>query len=116
MDTHALFTTIMQHAKTLLHADRCSLFLIDYGTKEFWSFVTDSEIEFRFPVTKGIIGEVAKNKESLNIKDAYKSAFFNAEIDAQSAYRTKSILCVPVLTSDDHMVGVIEMINKVDER
>ena len=93
LDTHALFTTIMQHARMLLHADRCSLFLIDYETDEFWSFVTDSEIEFRFPVTKGIIGEVAKTRKPLNIKDAYKSNFFNAEIDAQSGYRTKSILC-----------------------
>ena len=115
LDTHALFTTIMEHARVLLHADRCSLFLIDYETEEFWSFVTDSEIEFRFPVTKGIVGEVAKTRKALNIKDAYKSDWFNAEIDAQSGYRTKSILCLPVLTSNDHMVGVIEMINKLDE-
>ena len=44
-----------------------------------------------------------------------RSTFFNAEIDAQSGYRTKSILCLPVMTSNDHMVGVIEMINKLDD-
>lgn len=52
--------------------------------------------------------------QPLNIIDAYKHPTFNAEVDAQSGYRTKSILCVPIKTTDGFVVGVIEMINKLE--
>lgn len=114
LDTQQMFQTIMDSARSLLSCDRCSLFLIDHDTDEFWSYVTESEgVEFRFPLDKGIIGEVAKTEKPLNIPDAYKVPSFNAEADVQSGYRTKSILCLPVVTSDGHIVAVIEMINKV---
>jgi adenylate cyclase len=63
LDSHTMFQTIMDSARSLMHCDRCSLFLIDHDTKEFWSFVTDSEVQFRFPVTKGVIGESLKNNK-----------------------------------------------------
>eukprot|EP00520_Triparma_pacifica_P017633 CAMPEP_0118661916 /NCGR_PEP_ID=MMETSP0785-20121206/16542_1 /TAXON_ID=91992 /ORGANISM="Bolidomonas pacifica, Strain CCMP 1866" /LENGTH=1391 /DNA_ID=CAMNT_0006555403 /DNA_START=25 /DNA_END=4197 /DNA_ORIENTATION=+ len=116
LDTQHMFQTIMDSARSLLACDRCSLFLIDHETDEFWSYVTESEgVEFRFPLDKGIIGQVALNRSTLNIPDAYKVPSFNAEADLQSGYRTKSILCLPVITSDDHMVAVIEMINKLED-
>ncbi|GMH60020.1 hypothetical protein TL16_g02949 [Triparma laevis f. inornata] len=115
LETHTMFQTIMNSARDLLGCDRCSLFLIDHETEEFWSYVTESDgVEFRFPMSKGIIGQVAEDKNTLNIEDAYKVASFNAEADAQSGYRTKSILCMPVMTAEGHMVAVIEMINKLD--
>ena len=66
-------------------------------------------------MSKGIIGQVAKTQEILNIPDAYEVPNFNAEADAESGYRTKSILCMPVITVEGHMVAVIEMINKLEE-
>ncbi|GMH97136.1 hypothetical protein TrST_g5389 [Triparma strigata] len=115
LETHTMFQTIMNSARDLLGCDRCSLFLIDHDTEEFWSYVTESDgVEFRFPMSKGIIGQVAEDKNTLNIEDAYKFPSFNAEADAQSGYRTKSILCMPVVTAEGHMVAVIEMINKLD--
>lgn len=116
LDTQHMFQTIMDSARSLLACDRCSLFLIDHETDEFWSYVTESEgVEFRFPLSKGIIGQVALQRRALNIPDAYKVPSFNAEADLQSGYRTKSILCLPVITSGDHIVAVIEMINKLED-
>mmetsp|Transcript_26026 Transcript_26026/g.51916 ORF Transcript_26026/g.51916 Transcript_26026/m.51916 type:complete len:1410 (-) Transcript_26026:21-4250(-) len=116
LETHTMFQTIMDSARSLLHCDRCSLFLIDHDTEEFWSYVTESDgVEFRFPMSKGIIGQVARDKSTLNIPDAYNVPSFNAEADAESGYRTKSILCMPVVTVEGHMVAVIEMINKLDD-
>ena len=116
LETHAMFQTIMDSAQSLLHCDRCSLFLIDHETEEFWSYVTESDgVEFRFPMSKGIIGQVAREESTLNIPDAYDVPSFNAEADAESGYRTKSILCMPVVTVEGHMVAVIEMINKHDD-
>ena len=115
LDSHAMFQTIMDSARELMHCDRCSLFLVDHDTQEFWSFVTESSgVEFRFPLTKGVIGESFASSSPLNIPDVYKHPTFNAEIDAQSGYRTQSVLCVPIKTRDGFVVGVIEMINKLD--
>ena len=71
-----------------ISAHRCSLFLVDHETEEFWSYVTESDgIEFRFPITKGIIGQVAKEQRTLNIADAYNFPSFNSEADRRSGYR-----------------------------
>jgi hypothetical protein len=38
---------------------------------------------------------------------------FNPDFDRASGYRTKSILCMPLLGIDGTLVGVIQLINKV---
>ena len=44
--------------------------------------------------------------------DACQDSRFNPDFDKASGYRTKSILCMPLLGLDDTLVGVIQLINK----
>ena len=48
----------------------------------------------------------------LNIKNAYKDARFNSDIDKKTGFRTRTILCHPVLSSSNRLLGVIQMVNK----
>ena len=66
---------------------------------------------FRFPVGTGIAGFVAETGETLNVHDVYKDPRFNASIDQQTGYNTKSILCMPICIRGQ-VIGVIQMINK----
>ena len=69
---------------------------------------------------KSIAGYVAKTGKAVVIHDAYAIGdevpyAFNTSFDITSKYRTKSILAVPLATSRDKTVGVLQMINSLDE-
>merc|ERR1719453_2221385 len=85
------------HAKELVQADRCSVFILDTQRGELWSVSTDTGKEIRIPKDKGIAGECCMEKKIINIEDAYKDPRFNPALDKASGYHTQSILAVPIL-------------------
>jgi GAF domain-containing protein len=48
----------------------------------------------------------------VNAPDAYAVPFFNRDVDQQTGYRTKSILCVPVATPEGRPFAVMTLLNK----
>jgi len=110
-----LLQVIAQKTMEVLEADRCSLFLYDEIRNELWSKVAEGLgdlKEIRFSLDRGIAGEVATTRTGINIPDAYTDPRFNAEIDKQTGYRTHSILCLPMNSSNGRLIGVIEVLNK----
>lgn len=109
-----LFTTIMDRAKELLHVDRCTLFLVDGIKDELWSLVANGTEEIRIPKHSGIVGAVVSSKKKINIQDAYLDERFNPDVDRQTGYRTKSVLCMPIFANNsEEVIGVMQMINKI---
>ncbi len=100
----------------ILHADRASLFLVDSERGELWSQVAQSEgerpLQIRIPLSTGIAGHVATTGETLNIPDAYGHPLFNREVDRQTGYRTRSILCVPITDSRGRVFAAVQLLNK----
>ncbi len=113
-DLDRLLGIILGGASKLLRADRSSLFLVDEARGELYSRIAQkSEIkEIRFPMKMGLAGHVATAREILNIPDAYDDPRFNRAFDKQTGYRTKSVLCIPLVTHEDKVVGVLQVINK----
>ncbi|KAK3612701.1 hypothetical protein CHS0354_042228 [Potamilus streckersoni] len=119
MDT--VIMKIMNYAKKLVNADRASLFLLDSKTNELYARIFDTgpfdenmpRKEIRFPMDKGVAGHVASTGEVLNIPDAYMDKRFNREVDMQTGYRTKSILCMPIYIRGN-TIGVVQMVNKLN--
>ncbi|XP_071150594.1 probable 3',5'-cyclic phosphodiesterase pde-5 isoform X23 [Mytilus edulis] len=115
MDT--VIMKIMNYAKKLVNADRASLFLLDTKTTELYARIFDTgkehvpQKEIRFPMDKGVAGHVASTGQVLNITDAYNDGRFNREVDMQTGYRTKSILCMPIYIRGS-IIGVVQMVNK----
>eukprot|EP00002_Diphylleia_rotans_P021272 TRINITY_DN4145_c0_g1_i1.p1 TRINITY_DN4145_c0_g1~~TRINITY_DN4145_c0_g1_i1.p1 ORF type:complete len:1039 (+),score=218.80 TRINITY_DN4145_c0_g1_i1:60-3176(+) len=114
LDLNSLCQLIMMKSRDLLEADRCTLYLIDKETNELWSKFADRQGEIRIPMGMGISGYVAQSGETLNIRDAYQDPRFNPDFDKKTGYKTKSILCMPIRNADDEIIGVTQMINKVD--
>ena len=94
--------------------NRSSLFLYDPKTDELWSKIAQGLLikEIRFPSGVGVAGDVAKTRKTANIPDAYLDKRFNPEFDRKSNYRTKSILCMPLVGDKGQLVGVIQVLNK----
>jgi class 3 adenylate cyclase/putative methionine-R-sulfoxide reductase with GAF domain len=110
----SLLDLIIQNVKSVMNADRATLFLVDTERRELFSRVAlGSKEEIRIPFGTGIAGFVAQSRETVNIQDAYSDSRFNSDNDHKSGYRTKSILCMPVYNSNKGIIGVIQVLNKV---
>ena len=109
-----LLTIIAQEIKQALNADRCTVFLLDEEKHQLWSKVAlGLEMqEIRFDSNLGLAGHVATTGETVNIKDAYTDNRFNKEIDLQTGYKTKTILCMPIRNLSHQIVGVFQVLNK----
>ena len=116
-DIDELLRVIAEETKNAISADRCTVFLWDKDTDELWSKVAlglDSSQEIRFPADKGLAGYVVKSGETLNIIEAYDDPRFNPEVDKKTGYRTKTILCMPIINNNQEIIGAFQVINKID--
>ena len=109
-----LLGLIMEKITPLMGAERSTMFLVDEETDHIWSKITQGEdlLEIRQAMGTGISGWVAKTGKSINIKDAYQDPRFNKEIDQQTGYRTRSILCMPMKNNKGRTIGVVQVLNK----
>ncbi|GAB4386355.1 MAG: hypothetical protein Kow00121_52800 [Elainellaceae cyanobacterium] len=102
----------------ILQADRTTIFLVDHEKEQLWSKIaqgeTDKSLELRLPMNVGIAGHVATTGECLNIPDAYSHPLFNKEVDRETGYQTRNILCMPIFsTRNNQVVAVVQLLNKV---
>ncbi len=113
-DLDTLLQMIMQEVTKLLEADRSTLFLVDQEKQELWSkIIQDASLkEIRLAIGQGLAGHVAQTGEVINIQDAYTDPRFFREVDQRTGYRTRSLLCAPLINYDDTIIGVIQVLNK----
>ncbi|MEM7292565.1 MAG: GAF domain-containing protein [Pseudomonadota bacterium] len=109
-----LIGRLVHTASNIIDAERASLFLIDRDTGDLWSKVAEGERrkEIRVPAGQGVIGWVAEHEDTLVIDDAYQDARFNPEVDKKTGYKTRSILCSPIWSLKNEVLGVVQVINK----
>lgn len=115
-DINVLLKVIAEETKIAIQADRCTVFMYDKEKNELWSKVAlgmDSQ-EIRFPADRGLAGYVVKTGEPLNIPDAYNDLRFNPDIDKETGYRTKTILCMPIKNNNKEIIGAFQVLNKLN--
>src|SRR6185295_8626764 len=49
---------------------------------------------------------------ALNIPEAYDEPIFNRAVDVRTGYRTRTILCMPVLDTRGRVLGALQALNK----
>ena len=111
----SLLHVIMGKTLEVMEAERTSLFLYDEQRQELWSKIAQSlgpTEEIRFPISVGVAGLVAQTHQGVNLSDAYLHPRFNPEFDKRTGYRTRSLLCLPLLKGDGKLLGVIQVLNK----
>lgn len=59
----------------------------------------------------GIVGKAVSEAQVLMIRDARKSELFFADIDKQTGFTTRSLLCAPLILHKE-TIGAIELLNK----
>jgi adenylate cyclase len=98
LQLNEMLSQIAQKACEVMDSDRCSLFLYDSNTDELWSMVAlgMGEQVIRIPSRAGVAGFCFHSGEIVNLEDAYTDPRFNKEVDVQTGYRTRSVLCMPL--------------------
>lgn len=97
-----------------LDAERATLFLYDAEKNELFSRVLSGAgvTEIRIPATTGIAGAVFGSGTDEIIPEAYLDPRFNPEVDRQTGYRTRNMICVPLRNHDGEVIGVTQVLNK----
>ncbi len=111
--SHILWT-IIDFATENVNADRGSIFLNDSETNELYSRVAQGDLtrEIRILNNVGIAGSIFQSKQGEIIHDVYSDKRFNKDVDQETGYKTKNMICSPVKTIDGKTIGVIQVLNK----
>ncbi|MFC1693994.1 HD domain-containing phosphohydrolase [Candidatus Latescibacterota bacterium] len=132
-DFDVLMERILQSARDFFNCDAGSIYIKDGNNLDF-SFTQNDTLSgrlepgqkliyttFTIPINnQSCAGYVASSGETLTIEDAYSLPetlpfCFDKHFDESANYRTHSILTVPLKTIQDNIVGVLQLINTMDE-
>jgi HD-GYP domain-containing protein (c-di-GMP phosphodiesterase class II) len=124
-----LLDLILIQARQLLSAEAGSIYLV-IGEGEnrelLFAHTQNAKLSlpyhrFRLPISKtSMAGFVAVTGECLSIEDVYAIPEdapyrFNDSFDRQAGYRSMSMLCVPLMDTEGEILGVLQLINRLDE-
>ncbi len=130
-DIDILLERILSESRSLLNADAGSIYLVE-GNKLEFSYVQNDSIK-RDPSRtyyknekieideRSITGYCAKTRRYLIIDNAYEidprlPCSHDSSFDNKYSYRTVSLLTIPIITSRDDIIGVLQLINKKDKK
>ncbi|KAK8891171.1 hypothetical protein M9Y10_028377 [Tritrichomonas musculus] len=117
LDTNKLTEIIIEKGRLLTNADRCSLFLVnDSHDRLITTLQSGLSTRIDIPIDKGIVGKTVIENRTLNIPDAYKCEYFDPSTDKTTGYRTSQILSVPIRNNTGEVIGVTEMVNRLDDK
>lgn len=127
-----LLALILEKSRFVTGADAGSIYVVEgnehelsrnqlrFKTSQNDSVKFDSR-EFTMPISpRSMAGWVALEKKSIRIDDVYEmpkdSTFgFDRSFDQKVGYRTKSMLCTPLVSKEGVVIGVLQLINKKKE-
>lgn len=139
-DVNRLLESILDAAMKITHADAGTLYLLDATNKQLtFEILHNNSLGIRMGGTSGepisfypvqlyvenqpnhamVVSHAALSGETVHIKDAYTEEGFDfsgtKKFDAKTNYRSQSFLAVPMRNHDGEVIGVLQLINALDE-
>ena len=114
IDRDLLFEVIIHQTNEVMESIRSTVFLHDDKTNELWSLVGVGvkKREIRIPSDYGVSGWVFQHRSPVIVNDAYEDPRFYSEVDKKSGFRTKNIICVPLINWAGRCIGTLQSLNK----
>ena len=116
LEMESLLIQMAEASTKLLHAERASIFL--------WDRANDTLVgrpalgveggELRIPDDSGLVGQVVQTGEARRVDRDAGQDEIDRQVDQQTGYQTRTLLCVPLRTKKDELFGAFEIINKIE--
>ena len=101
-----------------INAQAANIFLIDEKKQIFQCIASKYQSyleDFEIPISQGVMGKAVLNKKCVRVgdvrKDVREIAEFYFDLDNKTNFTTYSVLCAPLIVSDE-CIGVIHCLNK----
>jgi signal transduction histidine kinase len=114
LDLAHLTDIILQIIRQEVPVERVTAFMVDEESKILRSLVAQGVGDFviRIPIGVGIAGTVARTGEILDVPHAYEDTRFYPAVDRLLGYHTRDIFCLPILSREREIMGVLELLNR----
>jgi len=121
-----LLDQILTHGRNLVQAEAGSIYLLVDEKDLLFAHTQNARLgnlpytKFRMPINSpSMAGFSALTGETLNLPDVYRIPpeapyRFNEDFDRKSGYRTTSMLVVPIVDTDEEILGVLQFINRLE--
>ena len=116
-ETDQLLVEIAEASTRLLGSERATIFLPDASGK---SLVGKPALgvesgQITIPAGIGVVGSVIESGTPQRVDSdiAAEQRQINREVDAELNFETRSLLCVPLVNSNEQTIGAFELINKI---
>jgi signal transduction histidine kinase len=116
MNLDALFELIMEQTRKIMNSERASVFLHDaHGDQLYcWASIDLKRNAIRISTDCGVAGWVFRTKTPLILNDPYSDHRFYPGVDLKTGFRTRNILCCPLVNQSQTCIGTIQALNKTD--
>jgi GAF domain-containing protein len=114
-----LLKSIVEAAAKIFGAAAASILLVNEEEEALEFKVSTGEADHdlvgtRFPYDKGIAGYVFMTGMPIATSNVRGDKRFNQDFAKSTGYVPNSILATPLITSDDRVIGVMEVLDKID--
>lgn len=118
LELNTLLNQILVNASEIINCEAGSLFLVDPQTDELIFEVVIGPVASdlvgrRLPPGKGVVGEAITTRRAIIANDVHQNKEWFDKTDEQTGFTTQDLLVAP-LQVKDRVIGVIELINKVN--
>ncbi|HEX2580621.1 MAG TPA: SpoIIE family protein phosphatase [Dongiaceae bacterium] len=105
---------VLEQIVSALAAQAGALFLFDEEERQLIcrASVGPASVEgMALPRGEGVVGRAAATDSVIAVHEAYTDEIFSSRLDAQTGFKTTSLLCAP-LRAGDRVLGAVEIVNK----
>ena len=111
-DLSTMLYAVVDAAKELLDAEGGTVWQYHPASNELEMRVARGLDAIRIPADRGIVGECVRTLAAINVPDCYADPRFNRDVDRATGQRTRCMLTLPLVGYDDHLVGVLQVVNR----
>jgi sigma-B regulation protein RsbU (phosphoserine phosphatase) len=116
LEIESVLDNAMRFSEEFINAEASSIYELNEERNELFIRVARGEKKdiiktVRLKVGEGIAGRVVQTGKPMVVQDAGKEKIFSDKFDRMSGFKTRSLLCVPLILKGK-TIGAIQVLNK----
>ena len=112
-DLQSVLAEIGEAARSVLHAERATVWLYEPGIEALVLAGTQAGEPVKAKLTQGILGLTARTREIVNVPDCRIDQRFDPAVDLDYDNDVRCMLSVP-LVEQNSLVGVLQVVDRLD--